>query len=73
VHILPEGVDYERRKRCHTRLDEETFQAVVDRSVEHALEEVQKRFLIMIAKAVIDKLMSLVLIVVGLAYLYFKK
>lgn len=62
---------HERRKINHFRLDQETFDAIIDKSAERAINKLEERLFILIGKAIVDKLIFMITIIGGLVYMYF--
>ena len=62
---------YERRRSNHFRLDQEDFNAIVDRAVHQSLIKLEERLFILVGKAIIDKLLFILTIIGGISYAYF--
>lgn len=68
--------ELERRRESHYRLDDNTFNAIVTKAVNEAvsqaLEEMEKRFFVMLGKVIFNKILSVVSIAGLLTYLQVK-
>lgn len=66
----------DRRRESHYRLDDTTFNAIVTKAVNEAvnqaLEEMEKRFFTMLGKVVFNKIISVISVAGLLTYLQVK-